>query len=139
MQVTIKSQEEQDKMRVAGRLAELEAEERTARQSLMSERREALDRLIHLLDLQMADIITRLAETDLPVTEVAFAAGFGSVRRFNDTFQQTYGKSPRELRRGFKMPFRIGPMQFIDFALHPRWSISSRRSRSERARSNQRR
>lgn len=35
------------------------------------------------------------------------------------------GRRPRELRRGFKMPFRIGPMQFIDFALHPRWSISS--------------
>lgn len=35
------------------------------------------------------------------------------------------GRRPRELRRGFKMPFRIGPKQFIDFALHPQWSISS--------------
>ena len=35
------------------------------------------------------------------------------------------GRRPRELRRGFKMPFRIGPLQFIDFALHPRWSLSS--------------
>lgn len=35
------------------------------------------------------------------------------------------GRRPRELRRGFKMPFRIGPKQFIDFALHPRWSLSS--------------
>jgi L-lactate dehydrogenase (cytochrome) len=35
------------------------------------------------------------------------------------------GRRPRELRRGFKMPFRIGPRQFIDFALHPRWSLSS--------------
>lgn len=35
------------------------------------------------------------------------------------------GRRPRELRRGFKMPFRIGPMQFIDFALHPRWSLST--------------
>ncbi len=34
------------------------------------------------------------------------------------------GRRPRELRHGFKMPFRIGPRQFIDFALHPRWSIS---------------
>ena len=33
------------------------------------------------------------------------------------------GRRPRELRRGFKMPFRIGPSQFIDFALHPGWSI----------------
>ena len=36
------------------------------------------------------------------------------------------GRRPRELRRGFKMPFRIGPRQFIDFAMHPRWSLSRR-------------
>ncbi|WP_299415774.1 alpha-hydroxy acid oxidase [uncultured Sulfitobacter sp.] len=35
------------------------------------------------------------------------------------------GRRPRELRHGFKMPFKIGPKQFIDFALHPRWSLSS--------------
>lgn len=32
---------------------------------------------------------------------------------------------PRELRHDFKMPFRIGPRQFVDFALHPVWSLSS--------------
>lgn len=35
------------------------------------------------------------------------------------------GRRPRELRRGFKMPFKIGPSQFIDFACHPIWSIST--------------
>ena len=35
------------------------------------------------------------------------------------------GRRPRELRHGFKMPFKIGPKQFVDFALHPRWSLSS--------------
>ena len=35
------------------------------------------------------------------------------------------GRRPRELRRGFTMPFRIGPMQFIDFALHPVWSLTT--------------
>lgn len=35
------------------------------------------------------------------------------------------GKRPRELRHGFKMPFKIGPRQFLDFALHPQWSIST--------------
>ncbi len=35
------------------------------------------------------------------------------------------GRRPRELRPGFKMPFRIGPRQFIDFTLHPRWSLTS--------------
>jgi len=33
------------------------------------------------------------------------------------------GRRPRELRRGFKMPFKIGPKQFIDFACHPGWSL----------------
>lgn len=35
------------------------------------------------------------------------------------------GRRPRELRHGFKMPFRIGPRQFVDFALHLRWSLAS--------------
>jgi AraC family transcriptional regulator, regulatory protein of adaptative response / DNA-3-methyladenine glycosylase II len=40
-----------------------------------------------------------LDETDLPITEIALAAGFGSLRRFNDTFLKVYQRSPRELRR----------------------------------------
>jgi AraC family transcriptional regulator of adaptative response / DNA-3-methyladenine glycosylase II len=40
-----------------------------------------------------------LDETDLPITEIALASGFGSVRRFNASFLETYGRSPRELRR----------------------------------------
>ena len=28
-------------------------------------------------------------------------------------------RRPRELRHGFKMPFKLGPKQFVDFALHP--------------------
>ncbi len=35
------------------------------------------------------------------------------------------GRRPRELRHGFTMPFRIGPRQFLDFAVHPRWSLSA--------------
>ena len=38
-------------------------------------------------------------QTNLPMTHVATAAGYGSVRRFNDTFRRTYGRTPRELRR----------------------------------------
>jgi len=38
-------------------------------------------------------------ETDLPMGEVALAAGFGSVRRFNETFQALYGRPPLSLRR----------------------------------------
>jgi AraC family transcriptional regulator, regulatory protein of adaptative response / DNA-3-methyladenine glycosylase II len=40
-----------------------------------------------------------LDETDLAITEIALASGFGSLRRFNDTFQKIYQRAPRELRR----------------------------------------
>jgi len=39
-------------------------------------------------------------ETRLPLSEVCFAAGFGSLRRFNAVFQDVYGRSPRQLRNG---------------------------------------
>lgn len=38
-------------------------------------------------------------QTDLPMIQVALASGFGSVRRFNETFQQLYRRPPGELRR----------------------------------------
>jgi len=38
-------------------------------------------------------------ETRLPMTEVAFAAGFGSIRRFNETFQALFDRAPGALRR----------------------------------------
>jgi len=31
----------------------------------------------------------------------------------------------RDLRNGFKSPLKIGPKQFLDFAMHPEWSIKS--------------
>jgi AraC family transcriptional regulator of adaptative response / DNA-3-methyladenine glycosylase II len=37
--------------------------------------------------------------TELPLTEVAFAAGFSSVRQFNDTVRAVFAMAPRELRR----------------------------------------
>ena len=40
-----------------------------------------------------------LTETTLPITEVALASGFGSMRRFNTTFRDAYRMAPRDLRR----------------------------------------
>ncbi len=40
--------------------------------------------------------------TDLPVADVAFAAGFTSVRQFNDTVRSVFGASPTELRAGLR-------------------------------------
>jgi AraC family transcriptional regulator of adaptative response / DNA-3-methyladenine glycosylase II len=40
-----------------------------------------------------------LGETSLKLTDIAFAAGFGSVRRFNALFKARYGLNPRSMRR----------------------------------------
>ncbi len=40
-----------------------------------------------------------LTETTLPITEVAFASGFSSLRRFNDAFDRRYGMPPTRLRK----------------------------------------
>jgi AraC family transcriptional regulator of adaptative response / DNA-3-methyladenine glycosylase II len=40
-----------------------------------------------------------IQDTRLPMAEIALAAGFGSIRRFNETFQQLYKRPPKALRR----------------------------------------
>lgn len=40
-----------------------------------------------------------LTDTDLPVTEIAFASGFSSLRRFNALFKERYKLKPSELRK----------------------------------------
>jgi AraC family transcriptional regulator of adaptative response / DNA-3-methyladenine glycosylase II len=47
-------------------------------------------------------------QTNLPLGHIATAAGYGSVRRFNDTFKRTYGRSPRDLRRNREESFDRG-------------------------------
>jgi len=48
---------------------------------------------------QKAQTARVLIETsELPMSEVAFAAGFGSIRAFNDTVQEVFALSPTQLR-----------------------------------------
>ncbi|HEV2540445.1 MAG TPA: AlkA N-terminal domain-containing protein [Frateuria sp.] len=63
-----------------------------------------------------------LTETALPVTEVALASGFGSLRRFNAAFTQANRIAPRELRRrphagqdGDALVLRLGYRPPYDF------------------------
>ena len=48
-----------------------------------------------------------LDETTIPMSQVAFASGFGSVRRFNAAMRKVYNRSPSELRRE-RAPRRSG-------------------------------
>lgn len=41
-----------------------------------------------------------LTETALPIARIAEASGYASLRRFNAAFVATYGKPPRDFRRG---------------------------------------
>ncbi len=45
-------------------------------------------------------------QTRLRLHDIAVAAGYGSIRRFNDAFLATYGRSPRELRKHFAQDAR---------------------------------
>lgn len=41
-----------------------------------------------------------ISETDMSMADIAFAAGYQSLRRFNDAVRASYGAAPTELRRG---------------------------------------
>jgi len=62
-----------------------------------------------------------LSETALPITEVALAAGFGSLRRFNASFREAYRMAPGDLRRkpaatpGGALVLRLGYRPPYDF------------------------
>lgn len=66
-----------------------------------------------------------LTETDLPVTAIALAAGFNSLRRFNDAFASGCGMPPSAIRRqaparrdaGDGLVLRLGYRPPLDFGL----------------------
>ena len=47
-------------------------------------------------------------DTDLPLAEIAFLAGFGSIRSFNAAFQKLYGRGPSRLRSTLRSALRAG-------------------------------
>jgi AraC family transcriptional regulator of adaptative response / DNA-3-methyladenine glycosylase II len=53
-----------------------------------------------------------LTDTTLPVTEIAFAAGFESLRRFNALFRERYRMSPQQLRKTPTDDPRPGALEF---------------------------
>ena len=48
--------------------------------------------------------------TTLPITDVAFAAGFQSVRQFNDTVREVYAASPTDMRAAKSPSAASGPL-----------------------------
>jgi AraC family transcriptional regulator of adaptative response / DNA-3-methyladenine glycosylase II len=62
-----------------------------------------------------------LIETALPITDIAFAAGYSSVRRFNHVVRDAYQRSPRELR-GRKLPSTTAIMLTLPFRPPYNWN-----------------
>ncbi len=52
-----------------------------------------------------------LVDTDLRVADVAFAAGFGSVRQCNDVVRQVFHLTPTEIRVGRASTPPVGPLR----------------------------
>lgn len=52
---------------------------------------------------------TLLRTTELPVTEIAFASGFRSIRQFNDTIREVYAHTPTEVRDAAPAPAAAPP------------------------------
>ena len=90
-----------------------------------------------------------LVGTDLPAADVAFSAGFASVRQFNDTVREVFGMPPLELRAGAGVaaatrgaaPRRPGAIDLVlphrgplDAAGLFAWMRGARRRRASRSR-----
>ena len=90
---------------VADLAAELSVSERHLRRALAREVRVSPLELAQTHRLLLAKRL--LVDTDLPITRVAYASGFQSLRRFNTVFREQYRMPPSALRRG--RPARPSP------------------------------
>ena len=68
-----------------------------------------------------------LDQTDMSVTDVAFAAGFSSVRQFNDVMLAEFGTNPRTLRRTGDTPDRPAEPGSLVLRLAARTPFDGRR------------
>jgi len=87
-----------DSVGVAGLAARLHVSERHLHRVLMAEVGAAPQQLNRTRRAQTARLL--LEQTALPVTDVAFAAGFASVRQFSEVMRAEFAVTPTALRRG---------------------------------------
>ncbi|NNF80313.1 MAG: alpha-hydroxy-acid oxidizing protein [Rhizobiales bacterium] len=62
-------------------------------------------------------------EAAFDLVDRAAAAGYTKLLLTVDVTQLS--RRVRDLRNGFQVPFKMGPRQFADFALHPTWSLKT--------------
>ena len=66
-----------------------------------------------------------LTDTDLPVTEVALACGFESLRRFNAVFAEQVRLKPTELRSAARTPPALGSGLRVRLGYRPPYDVAS--------------
>lgn len=67
-----------------------------------------------------------LHQTRLPITDIALASGFNSLRRFNDCFKQLFQLAPRDVRK-FQGELNTGGIQlFLAYRPPFLWSLMQR-------------
>ncbi len=111
-----------DRDGVAGLARRLGYSERQVTRTLLAEVGAGPLALARAQRAQTARVL--LETTDLPMSDVAFAAGFASVRQFNDTVREVFATTPTALRANrrttqpadpgtiaLRLPYR-GPMDF---------------------------
>lgn len=79
--------------------------------------------LAHTRRVQIAKKL--LDETAMAITEIAFVAGFSSIRRFNTVFKDTYGRPPSHLKRASRGGNLNGRTVTLQLAYRPpfNWSL----------------
>lgn len=95
--LTIIEEEGAAQLRISGLAEKLGVSERHLRRFFSAEYGVSPVQYLQTFKLLLAKNL--LTDTGLSVTEIAMAAGFGSIRRFNELFKKHYGMSPSSLRK----------------------------------------
>jgi AraC family transcriptional regulator of adaptative response / DNA-3-methyladenine glycosylase II len=96
--------------------AQMGISERHLRRVIQDEFGVSPNRLLETQRLLAAKLL--LTDTAMPVTDVAYASGFASLRRFNDAFKANYRLNPSQFRRGVGGARDAGRFSF-DLAYRP--------------------
>jgi AraC family transcriptional regulator of adaptative response / DNA-3-methyladenine glycosylase II len=87
-----------DEVGVAGLAGRLAVSQRHLNRLLHAHLGASAQALAHARRAQAARLL--LQQTDMEIGAVAYAAGFGSIRQFNDVLRATFGQTPTSIRSG---------------------------------------
>jgi AraC family transcriptional regulator of adaptative response / DNA-3-methyladenine glycosylase II len=96
-----------DRSGVSGLAARLGYEQRQVRRLVTAELGAGPLAIARAQRAQTARVLTET--TDLPLAEIAFAAGFTSIRQFNATMREVFAVTPTELRQARTRPVGAAP------------------------------